>query len=246
MEGFGKYKHNIDSILINSYKDKKTFKSNFHVIMGGMKLSEDFREFFTLYNDIENKKFKSINEANEYLTESVNILRTKLKSLKTPYKIFKQVFSKRKNLCENYTNEIYKKLDYLIFSTKLKSVENKIQIKEELTNHMTQPLNESISKSVDSKILSHVLSKNYNEKYSTLTTEEKYLVKKVLSCDDKEIKNQIRTLKEENLKKINSILNESNDDNLSAKLVKTKDKVKQMGNSRNTLLKLQKLNRDLV
>ena len=53
MKPFSYYKKNIDSILENSYSDKKLFKENFHVIMGALKMSKPFREFFTLYNEIE-------------------------------------------------------------------------------------------------------------------------------------------------------------------------------------------------
>ena len=71
MKPFSYYKKNIDSILENSYSDKKLFKENFHVIMGALKMSKPFREFFTLYNEIEQKEFKNKEELGEYISESV-------------------------------------------------------------------------------------------------------------------------------------------------------------------------------
>ena len=58
MKPFSYYKKNIDSILEHSYNNKKLFKENFHVIMGALKISKPFREFFTLYNEVEQKQFK--------------------------------------------------------------------------------------------------------------------------------------------------------------------------------------------
>ena len=57
MNGFAKYKQNLDTILENSYENKKDFKKNLSVIMGAMKFSKTLKEFFTLYNEIESKKF---------------------------------------------------------------------------------------------------------------------------------------------------------------------------------------------
>ena len=73
MKPFSHYKNSIDSILENSFKNTEQFKKNLSVVMGAMKYSKTLREFFTLYNDIESKKFKSeeerkmaVQEANFY------------------------------------------------------------------------------------------------------------------------------------------------------------------------------------
>ncbi len=93
MNSFGHYKKSIDSILESSYTDKKLFKENFHVIMGAMKLSKDFREFFTLYNDFESSSLNE-NTLEEYINESVNYLRPKIKNLKVVCGVLDKVFSK--------------------------------------------------------------------------------------------------------------------------------------------------------
>ena len=40
MKGFAKYKQSLDSILENSYTNKKEFKNNLSVIMGTLKFSK--------------------------------------------------------------------------------------------------------------------------------------------------------------------------------------------------------------
>ena len=107
MKTFGYYKKNIDSILENSHNNKKLFKENFHVIMGALKLSKPFREFFTVYNEIEQKNFKNKEELNEYINESITHLRPKIKKLKNICSILENVFSRRTNMLSESNNSIY-------------------------------------------------------------------------------------------------------------------------------------------
>ena len=106
MKPFSYYKKNIDSILEHSYNNKKLFKENFHVIMGALKISKPFREFFTLYNEVEQKQFKNKTELGEYINESVNYLQPKIKSIKTVCNILENFFNKRSNLLKKSNNKI--------------------------------------------------------------------------------------------------------------------------------------------
>ena len=81
MNGFAKYKQNLDTILENSYGNKKDFKKNLSVIMGAMKFSKTLKEFFTLYNEIESKKFDSLEDSKLYITEATQYLKKNKKEL---------------------------------------------------------------------------------------------------------------------------------------------------------------------
>ena len=81
MKGFAKYKQSLDSILENSYTNKKEFKNNLSVIMGTLKFSKPLREFFTLYNEIEIKNFETVENSKNYLNEAVRHLRENKKEL---------------------------------------------------------------------------------------------------------------------------------------------------------------------
>ena len=80
MKRFSYYKNSIDSILENSFKESKTFKNNLSVIMGAMKYSKVLREFFTLYNEIETKKFESTDKSSKYINEALSFLKENNKS----------------------------------------------------------------------------------------------------------------------------------------------------------------------
>ena len=132
MKPFSYYKKNIDSILEHSYNNKKLFKENFHVIMGALKISKPFREFFTLYNEVEQKQFKNKTELGEYINESVNYLQPKIKSIKTVCNILENVFNKRSNLVKKSNNKIYENLDYLIYKKGVRNISKRIEVKNNL------------------------------------------------------------------------------------------------------------------
>ena len=123
MKGFAIYKKSLDSILENSYGNKKEFKKNLSIIMGALKYSTTLKEFFTLYNEIENKNYNDIKEGEKYLTEAINYLKTQKKELQKVTPILDKIIEKRKDLLEDTHNPHYNNLDTIIFSTSIKNLE---------------------------------------------------------------------------------------------------------------------------
>ena len=118
MKNFSHYKTSLDSILENSFKkDKILFKNNLSVIMGAMKFSQPLREFFTLYNEIESKEFSSKDESKSYLTEALNFLKENKSGLNKVVPILDKIIDDRKELCEDIDNNVYKKIDNIVFNT---------------------------------------------------------------------------------------------------------------------------------
>ena len=182
MKTFGYYKQNIDSILENSHHDKKLFKENFHIIMGALKLSKPFREFFTLYNEIEQKSFKDKEVLNEYINESIVHLRPKIKKLKNVCGILENVFSRRTNMLTESNNEIYNDLDYLIYKEGVRSISKRINTKNNLVeNVLNKEKLVKASKSFNPKVLAYTLSENYNKEFANLTKEDKGLISEIMS-----------------------------------------------------------------
>ena len=177
MKPFSYYKKNIDSILENSYSNKKLFKENFHVIMGALKMSKPFREFFTLYNEIEQKKFKSKDELTEYINESILYLRPKIKSINLVCNILEKVFNKRTNLIKESENKIYKSLDYLIYKKGVKNISNRLEVKNKLIENILdrKPIT-GLNTILTPRTLAYTLSENYNKEFSKLSKEDKRVI----------------------------------------------------------------------
>ena len=119
MKGFAKYKQNLDNILENSYDNKEHFKKNLSVILGVMKFSKPLREFFTLYNEIEIKKFNSIDDSKAYISEALDHLKKNKKELTKVKNVLDKIVEDRKELCGKKINEVYEKIDAIVFNTNI-------------------------------------------------------------------------------------------------------------------------------
>ena len=124
MKKFSFYKNSIDSILENSFKESKTFKNNLSVIMGAMKYSKVLREFFTLYNNIESKKFENNKNSTDYINEALIFLKENKGKLKQVTRILDKIIVDRKELCGETHNVIYEKIDNIVYNTQINNLEN--------------------------------------------------------------------------------------------------------------------------
>ena len=245
MKSFGHYKNSIDSILENSFKDSKVFKKNLSVIMGAMKYSKVLREFFTLYNEIDSKNFKTEEESKEYLNESIGYLKTNRDKLKKALPILNKIVEDRKELCTKKINPIYENIDNIVFNNTIVNLEKISKSKKFLGESMVG-LNQPASKIKNPKILSHVLSKKYGEEYNTeLTETQQKILKNTLLMTEDTLTNEFTNIKEITLNKINSILKESKDNNLSIKLVEVKNEISGLDVTKKSYIKVRSLLEDL-
>jgi hypothetical protein len=245
MKPFGYYKKSIDSILENSYTNKKLFKENFHIIMGAMKLSKDFREFFTLYNEFESTSLNE-NTLEDYITESVDYLRPKIKNINMVCNVLDKVFEKRKKLITISENNVYDNLDYLIYKTGVKTLTKRIDTKKQLVESIKNRKDiHRIETTLSPKILAYSLSENFNKQFNTLENKDKDLLSEIISLKTSEVNKSFTNSKDAVLTQINTLVKESKDDNLIAKLIETKNKVITMKNNKLSLLQLKQLTHDL-
>ena len=245
MKNFGHYKNNIDSILENSFRDSSKFKKNLSVIMGAMKYSKILREFFTLYNEIESNHFDNEEEAREYITESINYLKTNKNKLTKVAPIMDKIISDRKELCGKKTNKIYENIDNIVFNDSIIHLEKVSKSKKFLRENTlrTQTVSGKIK---NPKILSHVLSKKYGEAYNkSLTENQQNILKNTLLMTEDTLSTEFSNVKEVTLNRINSLLKESKDDNLSAKLVEVKNEIRDLNSTKKSYIRVRSLLEDL-
>jgi hypothetical protein len=245
MKSFGQYKNNIDSILENSFKDSDTFKKNLSVIMGAMKYSKVLREFFTLYNEIGSKKFKTQEESKEYLNESIGYLKTNRNKLSKVIPILDKIVGDREEFCTKDTNQVYENIDNIVFNDSVVNLEN-VSISKRFLSEGMLGSRKPVGKTISPKILSHALSKTYGEEYGKeLTESQQHILKNTLLMTEDTVTEEFNNVKEITLNKINSILKESKDDNLSAKLVEVKNEINGLNTTKNSYIKVRGLLEDL-
>jgi len=245
MKSFGQYKNNIDSILENSFKDSDTFKKNLSVIMGAMKYSKVLREFFTLYNEIGSKNFKTQEESKEYLNESIEYLKTNRNKLSKVIPILDKIVGDREELCTKDTNQIYENIDNIVFNNSVINLE-KIGISKKFLSESMFGIKKPVGKIRSPKILSHALSKTYGEEYGKeLTEAQQHILKNTLLMTEDTVTGEFNNVKEIALNKINTILKESKDENLSVKLVEVKNEINGLTATKNSYIKVRGLLEDL-
>ena len=207
---FGKYKHSITNTLVNNYAKKENFKKTFHGVMSQLKENKESREFFVLYGEIENKKFNDKKLAESYLDEVIKTLKNKKSKLVIPNNINNKLIE----------NKIYSKLDSLIFNESVKSIEKNLLNRRELLEHLTRPgTKEKTNKTVTStSLLSNLVTRKFNEKYSSLSEDDRSKLKKLLSLDKDELEKQVVDLKESTLDKLKSLKEDSSDNQMKNKI----------------------------
>ena len=246
MKGFSHYKQQLDTILEYSFINKKEFKNNLSIIMGAMKYSPSLREFFTLYNEIETKKYNTKEDCITYINESIEILKGRKKELKKVIPIVEKIINKRKITKNIEPNKVYESIDKLIFNKNINNLDLVVESKNELIDNMVTILEKSPNKPINPKILSLVLSKTYNKEYNeSLKESEKNILKNTLLMTEDNLTNEFKNVKEIALTKINKLLIESNDESLSAKLVETKNRIKTFEPSKKTYIRVRGLLEDL-
>lgn len=247
MKGFAKYKQNLDNILENSYGDKKDFKKNLSVIMGAMKFSQPLREFFTLYNEIESKKFETIEDSRLYISEALGHLKKNKKELIKVKNVLDKIIDDRKDLCVNTTNKIYEEIDNLVFNGGVKRLSDNVKANKFLSESMTQKYTkQKIKKTITPKVLAHVISKNYeNEFGGKLTESEKSILKNTLLMTEDTITKEFNNVKDIAITTLNQLLKESKDDNVSVKLVETKNEINTLTSSKTNYIRVRGFLEDL-
>ena len=246
MKGFSNYKQSLDSILENSFKQKKEFKKNLSVIMGALKYSKTLKEFFTLYNEIENKNYNNLKDGENFLNEATTHLKNKKADLLKVKPLLDKIITKRKKLVETKTNKIYENIDKIVFSNNIKNIDSVIESKKTLTESMVNRKSLVETKPIDPKILSMVINKNYKKEYeNSLTESQQNILKNTLLMSENTLEKEFTNIKDIALSRINKLISESTDDTLSAKLVQTKDKIRTFSPTKISYIRVRGLLEDL-
>jgi len=247
MKAFGIYKKKLEDILINSYTDKKLFKENFNILMGALKLSKHIREYYVAYDEISKNKFDTTEDASQYIDYLVESLKTNKQNIQPVLNILDKVMVKKANLIENTDNKIYQALDGLIFNSNITEMVTNTQYKKFLINHLltkSAPIAEMAN--IPNSLFTNLLVTKFNNKFlDQMNESEKDLFKGIMTLKEKEVINQINTLKEGNIKKIDTLLDGKIDKDIKEKLNETKDVINNMTYDRINILNLSQLNKDL-
>lgn len=262
---FGTIKNKFTQILIESHikgdvKGKNLYKNFLKTI----KEDETLRSHFIVYKNIENKTSKSEIEANEYLKENLSLLEKyrdvrgkKVKNITESNQKLLSLLKKYGYSLNEKPSELHESLHKLTTFTKDVSNINEIHesfetVKKWLTTSKEEVKSNdsSTKKPVDANKFLNIVVEKYNNKYSTVSEEEKKIIKSILSENDSEKESLLKEMGEEVISLINNSLSNYNDNlHVKVKLLETKDVIRDLKYDKNSfkedILKIYELKNNL-
>ncbi len=244
MNKFGIIKSKLLTKLTESYANEN--KAEIKDILTTIKENKDFKEMYLFYEEIENKYIDDKETAQLFVEGVINILKQQVGDLSN----FCTSLNKMINVESINENEIYNSLDTLTENDSLSNIEKKVKAKKKLVEHLTTK--KEIKESKDStlipneNLLNAVLTNNFNVLYSnTLSEQQKEELKNILSLSQEELLTKTTELKESIINQVSTLISESNETDLSTKLMKVKDEVNEMFPSKLNYYRLTELKNGL-
>ena len=244
MNKFGTIKSKLLIKLTESYANEN--KAEIKDILTTIKENKDFKEMYLFYEEIENKYIDDKETAHLFVEGVINILKQQMGELSN----FCTSLNKMINVESINENEIYNSLDVLTENDSLSNIEKKVKAKKKLVEHLTTK--KEIKESKDStlipneNLLNAVLTNNFNVLYSnTLSEQQKEELKNILSLSQEELLTKTTELKESIINQVSTLISESNETDLSTKLMKVKDEVNEMFPSKLNYYRLTELKNGL-
>jgi hypothetical protein len=247
MNKFGIIKTKMLTKLTESYaKEDKTEIKN---ILTTIKENKDFKEMYLFYEEIENKYIDDKETAKLYV-EGLNTYFGQPIGNWNNLNMFCESLNNKLGDIKIETNELYESLDILSEKDTLSNIEKKVNAKKNLVNHLTtkKEINESKGSTLvpNESLLQAVLANNFNILYSnTLSESQKEELKTILSITHDDLIIKSNELQESIINQVSTILNESNDTELTTKLNKVKDEVSKMTTSKYNYYRLTELKNGL-
>lgn len=238
MTNFGELKSKLLTKLTESYSDKKN--TEVKDLITKLKSNKQLSEMYLFYEGVENLNIRTKEKAKLYVESIEPILIEKKKSLKKDMKEFGKLL--KDVVAEN--NELYNDLDILSEENNIHNISQKIDARENLVNYLVtekkQQTFETPSVQIENySLLNTVLVNNFNIKYGDfLKGDDKGLFESIVSMSNEELINETNSIKNELNSKINSLLNESQDETMIKKL---NDVVSEINNKEVTKFNYYKL-----
>ena len=247
MNKFGVIKTKMLTKLTESYT--KENKNEVKDILKTIKENKDFKEMYLFYEEIENKYIEDKEIAKLYV-EGLNTYFSQPIGNWNNLNVFCESLNTKLGDVETETNELYESLDVLSEKDSLSNIEKKVIAKKKLINHLTtkKEIQESKGSTLvpNESLLQAVLANNFNVLYSnTLSESQKEELKNILSISHDDLINKSNELQESIINQVSTLLNESNDTELTTKLNKVKDEVSKMTTSKYNYYRLTELKNGL-
>lgn len=240
MDTFGSIKTKIENASSEVYNTPK-FKSFMKELKNHILENQDMCEIYYIYDDLSTNKGLSNDIAEDYVNESVEYLQILIESNK-------QKINQINNWVSKYTKSKinnYKDIDTTVYENSIRSLKTVLESKNNIKSVIkTIPKTNTVKESVNLPLSSmmKIATTTFNKKYENINEEDKTKLKELITLTPSEVKEKIKSLKEEVSSKLSKTLNESTDNELKETLSKTIEKINSSKSDLYNLYKLQELN----
>jgi hypothetical protein len=232
---FGELKTLVENKLTSSFANKE-LRNDVKIFKKILKEDSSFAKMMNNYDVLNENKGLSNDVASFLFDETIS--ETKF------LKIKESTINKIKNWAKGIKSENnYKNIDDFIFSKSV-TVEEKFQIKKTIVEGLTKKIVKKDSPNVPISMLVNAANNTIKKHIESLNEEDKTKVLQVLKSDET-LKENYNSLKENTIKKIETLISES-DDSVKNVLVETKNKIEKTEYSKQEYLKLLTLSEGLV
>jgi hypothetical protein len=218
----------IDSHVNEDSKGKELYKKFLEML----KESETLKNHFIVYKNIETKTIETEVGANEYLKESLSLLEGDV--LSECQKLINLLKENEIELVE--PTKLHESLHTLLTTEKsVKTLDTLHESKTNIINYLMEDKTKlvedksNVKENLDVQKFLSIATEKYNEKYSTLSEEEKNIIKVLREGNEEQKETLLRSMIKETVSLVNEKLGETGDNiDLKAKLLETKDVIYNM------------------
>jgi hypothetical protein len=233
MKTFGIVKTKIEDKLTESYK-KNTFKKELKKFKTLVLEDKNMAQIYHIYDNLSKPQGYSEETSKLFLDEAINMIKKSIEKID-----FKKL--------NEWTNDVKSKNRYsyidVIVEGKVQKIESIVNSKKLIIENLQKKQDKKEVINLPLKTMLGVANKSLNSVISNLNEEEKKELNHIISLSENEIKTQFSDLKENTIKKLESLLLEQTDADLMNKIQETITKIKEETPGSLSLYRLQSLNK---
>ena len=244
MNKLGQIKSNVEKGLVSLY-GKDSFKTAMKQFKEKVLTKKNIAEAFFMYDELSSNKGMNNEIAFEYINESFERLSAIIEKNK---KEIEELSKWAESLVKESVSNDYSDIDYVLYETSIKNLEKVLESKNRIKKTIiTEKRENTITESVNLPLstMLKIASNTFNTEYGNIDESEKEELRTLLSMSKSEITEEMSTLREEVIGKLQGTLNENSDKELQDKLNTTIQKINESPNDLVNLYKLRHLNSGL-
>jgi hypothetical protein len=242
MKSFGEIKTSIEKTLVENY-GKDSFKTFMKEFKKNILDDKQISEMYFLYDALSKPSGFNREYVGEYVNESTDVLKDLIQ--KNTEKL-QQLSTWVEQMIQIDENE-YQNIDSVVYNKSVKNLDKVVESKNIIKSILVSEKKEVVKESTNIPLSSmlKIASNVFNSKYENISEEEKNELKSLLGLGKKETANQVQSLTEEVLGKLQNKLNEEEDKEIQAMIETTISRVKESKEDLVSLYKLKQLNSGL-